>query len=107
MADQGPASNTPELQVGANTTAAVFLEVHTQNNVSTPLATGVPGGLAGPATGLNNLGPADFGSVTDVGAYGTHPDGSAVTPLYFQTFPVANPAGGASAMTLFSFKNPA
>jgi len=108
MADFGPASNTPELQVGANATAPVFLEVHTANSISTPLTTGVPGGLAGQAAGLNNLGPTDF-SGYDPGAYGSKPDGSAVTPQFnlggTSAAGPTNPEGTAN-LQLFRFKNP-
>jgi len=103
--DFGPATGNGELQIGANATAIVFIEQHTAT-LSTPLSTGVPEGLLAPASGNNNLGPADH-SFVDASAYGTKPDGSSVTAQFYRSFPVTNPAGGASAMNLFTFKNPA
>ena len=103
--DFGPATGNGELQVGANATAIVFIEQHIAT-LSTPLTTGVPEGLLAPASGNNNLGPADH-SFVDASAYGTKPDGSAVSAQFYRNFPIANPSGGASAINCFTFKNPA
>jgi len=105
--DFGPASGNGEIQIGANVTAAVFIEQHIAT-LSTPLSTGVPGGLLAPSSALNNLGPADH-SYQDVSAYGTKPDGSSVTPVFnlggtSASGPV-NPSG-AGNLNLFRFKNP-
>jgi hypothetical protein len=101
MSDFGPNSGTPEYSAGAG----VFLDVHTQNNVSTPASSGVPGGLAGPASAVGSPGPGGFSQVPDPAAYGTKSDGSAVTPVFIQSFTGGN--GSNVAQGLFSFKNPA
>lgn len=67
MADNGPASGTPEINVGSGSTQ-IFLETHTANNVSTPTGSGIPGGLALGASGLNNLGPGVFAGSTSATA---------------------------------------
>jgi hypothetical protein len=97
MADNGSASGTPEINVGSFPTS-IFLEVHSQNNAQTAAATGVPGGTAGPASGLNQLGPGDF-SGSSAQAYGTVSSGAAVTPIFvnFQ---------GSLPNVMFKVKNP-
>ena len=62
MSDFGPSSGNGELNVGSAPTQ-VFLEIHTANNV-TLASTGVPGGLALGASGLNPLGPGVFAGST-------------------------------------------
>lgn len=67
MSDFGPASGNGELQVSSAPTQ-IFQEVHTANNVSTPTGSGIPGGLALGASGLNNLGPGVFQGSTSATA---------------------------------------
>lgn len=98
MSDFGSASNNGELNVGSAPTS-VFLEVHTANNVSTPTGSGIPGGLALGAAGLNQLGPGDFSGSSPT-AYGTVSNGSAVAPV-FVNFQSTLPN------VMFRFKNPA
>lgn len=68
MSDFGPASGNGTLNEGSAGVAAVFVEVHTANNVSTPTGSGIPGGLALGASGLNNLGPGVFQGSTSATA---------------------------------------
>jgi hypothetical protein len=108
MADQGSASGNGELYLQTGTNAGVFLEVHTQGPVTTAASSGVPGGLSGPASGLNNLAPADF-AYSDPQAYGTKSDGSAA-PVIFNlggtgALGPANPSG-AGNLNLFRMKVP-
>lgn len=108
MADQGSATGTPELYLQTGTASGVFLEIHTQNGFQTPAASGIPGGISGPASGNNQLAPADF-AYSDPTAYGTKSDGTAVTPIFNlggtgSVGPV-NPSG-AGNLNLFRMKNP-
>jgi|SRR5882724_6505200 len=97
MSDFGSASNNGELNVGSAPTS-VFLEIHTANSVSTPTGSGIPGGLALGAAGLNQLGPGDFSGSSPT-AYGTVSNGGAVTPVFIN-FQGTLPQG------LFRLKNP-
>lgn len=109
MADNGPASGSPELSLQTGTTSGVFLEVHTQGPVTTAASSGVPGGLSGPASGLTSLGPADYPTAC-VTAYGTVSAGTAVAPIFnlggTGALGPANPVG-AGNLNLFRTKNPA
>jgi hypothetical protein len=110
MADNGLATGSPELFIGSSGVANVWLEVHTQNNVQTAIATGIPGGTAGPSSAQNNLAPADFGGGSSPLAYGLS---------YTSTFAAiynlggtgavgpTNPSGAGSLSGLFRIKNPA
>lgn len=102
MADFGSASGNGQLLVSTSGIAGTgeFLEVHTQNNFSTPASSGVPGGVSGPASGLNNLAPGDFSGYSDPSAYGTVSSGGAVAPT-FLNFQSTLPN------VMFRFKNPA
>lgn len=68
MPDFGPASGNGTLNEGSLATANVFVEIHSQNNFQTAAATGIPGGISGPASGLNNLGPGVFAGSTSATA---------------------------------------
>jgi len=110
MADNGPATGTPELNVSGGYPTSVFQEIHSQNNVVSAITSGVPGGLSGPASGNNQLAPADF-SGSSAQAYGTVSSGSAVTPVFnaggtSASFGPNNPSGSGN-LNLFRFKNPA
>lgn len=98
MSDFGSATNSGELNVGSAPTA-VFLEIHTANNVSTPTGSGIPGGLALGASANNQLGPGDFSGSAPT-AYGTVSNGNAVAPV-FVNFQGTLPQG------MFRLKNPA
>jgi hypothetical protein len=82
MADQGPASGTPELTLQTGANAGVFIEVHTANGAQSAITSGVPGGLPGTTSALNNVGPGTYQGGVDPSAYGTRFDGSPVTPLF-------------------------
>lgn len=64
MSDFGPASGNGTLNEGSAGVASVFVEVHSQNNFQSAASSGVPGGISGPASGLNNLGPGVFAGST-------------------------------------------
>jgi len=100
MSDFGPATGNGELNVGSAPTA-VFLEIHTQNNVQSAITTGVPGGTAGPSSAQNNLGPGDLNNGSSAQAYGTVSNGNAVTPQF------VNFSNSLVPNVLFRFKNPA
>jgi len=108
MADFGPSTGSGELQVGANATAVVFLEVHNAN-LSTPLSTGVPGGLLSPASAAGSLGPSEH-SYQDPSAYGTVSNGNPVVPQFnlggTSAFGPVNPVGAGNLSNLFRLKNP-
>jgi hypothetical protein len=98
MADNGLATGSGALNE-SSPASIVFLEVHTQNGVVSAISSGVPGGLAGPASGSNQLGPGDTAGANST-AYGTVSSGSAVAPTFinFQNSLVPN--------VLFRLKNP-
>jgi hypothetical protein len=111
MADQGSASGNGELYLQTGTNAGVFLEVHTQGPVTTAASSGVPGGLSGPASGLNQLGPGDQFGYSDPAAYGTKSDGTPINAVSnaggtSASFGPNNPSG-AGNLNLFRFRNPA
>lgn len=107
--DFGPATGSPEINIGSQGAANVFIEQHVQGPVTTAISSGIPGGTSGPASAQNNLGPADF-ATADAGAYGTVSSGAAVVPVFnaggtSASFGPANPSG-AGNLNLFRFKNP-
>ena len=84
MADNGSATNTPELYLSSNSSSAgVFLEVHTQNGNSN-------------ASGNNQLAPADFSAPTDATAV---PNSAGNSTVFVQ-------GGLTTGSGLFRMKNP-
>jgi hypothetical protein len=101
MSDFGQATGNGDLSVGSSTVAIVFQEVHTANNTQSPTAAGIPGGIATGASAQNNLGPGDFSGSQSVQAYGTVPNGNAVSPTF------VNFSNSLVPNVMFRFKNPA
>lgn len=98
MSDFGPASGNGQLNE-SSPASVVFLEVHTQGPVTSAISSGVPGGLSGNASGLNNLGPGDTAGSNST-AYGTVSSGSAVAPIFI------NLSNSLVPNTLGRIKNP-
>ena len=108
--DNGPATGSGELYIGSFGVANIFIEQHVQGPVTSAITSGTPGGLSGPASGNNQLAPADF-SGSSAQAYGTVSSGSAVSGVFnaggtSSSFGPNNPSG-AGNLNLFRFKNPA
>jgi len=86
--DNGPATGSGELYIGSFGVANIFIEQHVQGPVTSAITSGTPGGLSGPASGNNQLAPADFGG-------GSAPQAGGVS--YTTAFAAVFNAGGTSA----------
>ena len=107
--DYGLVNDSAVLNVGSLAVANVFEEMHLQGPVSSAISSGVPGGLSGPAAGVNQLAPGVFQGPPPATTYGLSYTTTSAAAYYAggtgTSFGPTNP-NGAGNLNLFSMKLP-